>query len=135
MTILSEELINDPLGRGYSGMTNNEVETDINSIYRPAPDLNYIEANIIFEFIDRTEFVALSSDQKLELQILLALSNEINISPTSKARNLLSSLFGAGTNTRTNLLNYVTNQLQSRGKELGLEYVREGHIEAVRGRI
>ena len=38
MSILSDELTNDPLARGYAGMTDEEATTDLNTEYR---DVNY----------------------------------------------------------------------------------------------
>jgi len=38
MSILSDELTNDPLTRGYAGMTDEEATTDLNTEYR---DVNY----------------------------------------------------------------------------------------------
>ena len=32
--MLSDELANDPLGRGYAGMTDAQAATDLNTVYR-----------------------------------------------------------------------------------------------------
>ena len=39
MSALSEELINDPLGRGYAAMSDPEVENDMNAIVHPVVGL------------------------------------------------------------------------------------------------
>lgn len=50
MTILSDELLNDPLGRGYAGMTDQQAADDLNTKYR---DKN---ANIgdIIDYLSKT---------------------------------------------------------------------------------
>ena len=49
MSILSDELTNDPLARGYGAMTDQEAADDLNLIYREAPDGGAILEYLVLE--------------------------------------------------------------------------------------
>lgn len=98
---LSLELTNDPLGRGYAAMTNQEAADDLNTLYRNQATDNVTGAQI-FNATDDTEYAVLTETQKSAWDRLCAI-NEIDVSNgVAKARE--AELFGPGTQTRINLL-------------------------------
>lgn len=98
---LSLELTNDPLGRGYAAMTNQEAADDLNTLYRNQATDNVTGAQI-FNATDDTEYAVLTETQKSAWDRLCAIT-EIDVSNgVAKARE--AELFGPGTQTRINLL-------------------------------
>lgn len=136
--ILSSEIVNDPLTVGYSGMTDQQrydALTTTGSPYgRPAPERTSIEANILFESIDRTEWTTAAPDAAFQARLdrMLGLGN-ILVGPGSQGRTELLALFD-NTNwptTRSTLINYVQNQVQTRAQELGVR-VTMGLLQTIR---
>ena len=52
--ILKPEVLSDPLTRGYSGMTDEQVADDLNTIYR-THDVQSVSSADIYDAIDRAE--------------------------------------------------------------------------------
>lgn len=130
---LREELLNDPLSRGYAGMTDAAALTDLtDETLRPQPDLDVMSGAQIYEALDRTEFLALTAGQQEEVKIILTLGDSIDISAGSKARTTMLALFDAVSTTRANLLAVATNRTTSRAKELGLGDITVDDIAAAR---
>jgi len=121
MSILGDELTNDPLGRGYAGMTDKEAVADINSIYRD----NWIpiSSSQIFETIDATEFMALGPGDIERVDRILGLGADIQTVPGSQSRAEMISVFGGGSNTIANLAT-LANQQISRGADLKIGLVK-----------
>jgi hypothetical protein len=115
--ILINEISNDPLAKGYAGMTDEEITVSLNTIDRPDEDRDSLSSTEIFELINPTEYDNLTADQKDKLKVLLGLGT-VKVNTGSQGRTLLSNLFGPGTNTRTALINAAT-QFQARWKEIG----------------
>jgi hypothetical protein len=113
---LKNELINDPLGRGYVAMTDAQAVTSLLTKNRPKDKLT-MTASQIFEAIDLTEYTALSAADKGRVDVVLGLGDNIFIGPSSKARSFLAGAFSANTATRTALLNSAV-ELISRSTEL-----------------
>ncbi len=121
---LRNELTNDPLVRGYSGMSDPAAAVDLNVVYRTLP-VESVSGSAVFNATDADEFAALTAEQKSRWLALCAV-DEIDISGgVSKA--IEAELFGAGKKTRTTLQAMKT-QAVSRGVELGLGFV--GHADA-----
>ena len=116
--ILKAELTTDPLVRGYSGMTDQQVADDMNTKYRTR-NLETLSGSIIFEAIDETEYIALNAAAKERLGLIIGLGDSIQIGPSSRTRTWLLNMFGAGTNTRTNLVAAVQQSI-TRADELGI---------------
>jgi hypothetical protein len=126
---LSTEIGTDPLGRGYSGMTDKQVADDLNTEYRTMP-IETVRSADIFEAMDRTEFAALADAEKARIDRILALGDGIRVG-SSQARDELLDIFGAGTTTRANLTALQTQSI-SRARELGLVWVTEGDVATAR---
>lgn len=122
--VLHNELTNDPLDRGYAGMTDQQAADSLNAVNRSR------ERGVVpsYEIIDATvpaEWAALSAAEKQRYQTLTG-AGQVNVR-SGNARAAFMAMFGAGTQTRTNLA-ALQNEQVSRATELGLEYVYEGHV-------
>ena len=115
-TLLRDELINDPLARGYPGMTDQLAADAVSAEDR---DLwNPLSSAEIFEALDSTEFQALSADEVVRVDRILGLGNDISTSPGSQARGELVTLFGGGSTTIASL-QAIAKVLISRAQEVG----------------
>jgi len=129
--ILTDELNNDPLGRGYAGMSDADVVDSLNTADRD----NWVEllSAEVFEVTDRSEFIALSSGNKDRVDRIFSLGSAIPSKPGSNARAELIAVFGSTSVTIQNLAS-IANQPISRAQELGLGgWVTEGRVAQVRG--
>ena len=125
---LRDEVILDPLGRGYAGMTDAEVVNSLNAINREV-EREYIESWEVIEATIWAEWNALSSAYKQLYQTLVSCSRLKVFGPNT--RSAFAAMFGAGTTTRANLLALQT-RLVSRAEELSLGNVTEGDVATVR---
>jgi hypothetical protein len=116
---LKAELQNDPLGRGYAGMTLEQKVASLTAVDRPAPERTSVSGSEIFNAIVPAEFGALTAANKDLVRDVFGLGDSINVATGTNARTVLLNAFGAGTATRTALAVLVTQQ-QSRASELGL---------------
>lgn len=125
---LKAEITDDPLSRGYSGMSDIEVANDMNTVYRNTirPTVSGSE---IFNETDDVEYAALTDAQKASWDRLCGIDSIDTSSGVAKARE--AELFGAATTTRSNLT-ALRNPPASRATELGLSKVREGHVQMAR---
>jgi hypothetical protein len=127
--VLKDELDTDPLGRGYSGMSDSAAATDLNTVYRTR-QIPRIPGADAYEQIDNAEFLALTASQQQEVWDIIHLTGEgegIDVQSSSKARTRFVALFGGGSTTITDLLAAITENI-SRGVELGLGSVRESDV-------
>ncbi|KKL28911.1 hypothetical protein LCGC14_2370390, partial [marine sediment metagenome] len=83
----------------------------------------------IFEAVVRSEYVALSADDKELLHVIISMGSILVNGTNTKAA--LLAMFGGGTTTRTNLATLQIRDV-SRAQELGLPFVYEGHIQEAR---
>lgn len=113
---LDAELTNDPLGRGYAGMTDQQAADDLNTKYRNLT-VDYVTGDAIFNATDDVEYAALTETQKASWDRLCAIAQIDVTSGVAKSRE--AELFGAGTQTRTNLLALKYTPI-SRAVELNL---------------
>lgn len=114
MSILSDELTNDPLGR-YSGLNNQAIVDSLNAKNRDLPKQS-LTGDEVFSVTDETEYGGLSIEDK-GLWLSFTARNIIN--PFNSANiEFVTSIFGAG-NTVAALDNLRTiSNGQSRAQEL-----------------
>lgn len=124
---LKTEINTDPLGRGYSGMTDAEVATSLNVIDRPS-DRSTVSTGEILAAIEPTAF-PVDGKKQAYLQTLLA-TDEIPLGSTN-IRDALASIF-SGELPTLNALAALQTELISRAMELGLRQVREGAVAHAR---
>lgn len=124
---LRNELLSDPLGRGYAGMTDEEASIDLNTKYRTRP-LARLQATEVLQNIDAGEYAALSQDQKAQLWGLLGIGD---LNPWGVEATLIQSLFGGGSATLAALA-AARNETISRAVELGLGVMKPGYVGKAR---
>lgn len=122
--ILHDELTNDPLGRGYSGMTDLQAAADLNTVYR-SRDRGVVDAHELIDATVPSEWSALTAAEKQRYQTLTG-AGQVNVQSTN-VRSAFGAMFGAGTQTRTNLI-ALQSETISRATELGIDHVYEGHV-------
>jgi len=129
--ILYNELINDPLGRGYSGMTDQEAADDLNTVYR-SRTRNRIETWEVIEATVPSEYVVLSDGEKQRYQTFVAAGV---LDPSGdNTRTAFGAMFGAGTTTRANLLAMASEDI-SRAEELDVSGVTVNQVASARSFI
>ena len=136
---LADELSVDPLGRGYSGMSDQAAADDLNSIY-PSPDTRTrnrisMTGDEIAQAADPTEYNALangsgnSTDDQGHWLVLCARET---IDPFATANvQLVIAIFGAASATVTTLQALRVESI-TRAQELGLPVVKVGHVTVAR---
>lgn len=128
---LNGEIVNDPLGRGYSGLSNLEIANSLNTKNRNINKTS-ITGDEIFAATDATEFNSLpdgstnnSADKKT---MWIAFCSRQNLNPFGSANvAFVQYIFGSGSTTISNLQTLRTETV-SRAEELGIGNVTEGDI-------
>lgn len=126
VNILRDEVINDPLARGYSGMTDQQIADGLNTKDRPRNRTSMsgaeVKAAIVF-----SEYEALLPEEKSEI---LALVARDDLDPFGIDKNIIQGLFGSsGTLTA---LQIARVELISRAEELGIRKVSASQIHTIR---
>lgn len=120
---LKDELTNDPLARGYSGMGDEAAADSLNAPDRQ-PNRETLDAGLLVASIVRSEYAALQAAEKDYLR-LIAMAQSLPLTATVKAE--LAAIFGQGTTTRANLL-ALLKRTGSRAEELGLGRVTPSDV-------
>jgi len=126
------EISTDPLGRGYSAMTDPEIAIDLNMVYRTRTR-NTLSSAEIYENIVVSEFQSKTDAQKVYIRDILGLGSDVRVGPDSKARQVMLAIFGAESNTIANLAAILQEDI-SRATELGFGYVSGQDVETARAR-
>ena len=121
--VLQSEISGDPLGRGYSSMTSQEIADDINTEYR-SRNRTFMTASEVANQMDATEWVALTIDEQREIWDVLHMGGDLN--PFGIEATIFNNVFGAST-TITNLQAARVESI-TRGVELELGHVKVGHV-------
>lgn len=131
-TILKNELTGDPLGGGYSAMTDEQAADSLNQVDRD--EWRTLLASEIFEAIVPAEFHALSPAMQARVDRILGLAGPIRLGPGSRARAELVAAFGGGSQTAGHLQT-VARIGVSRAREIGFGIVpvSAAHIKQARG--
>lgn len=116
--VLRNELLADPIGLGYSGMTDLLAAAKLNAL-----DTGRTQARTavpvaeMFNAIVNADWPAVASLAESKLRALLQMQT-VDAS-NANIKVIIGAVFGAGTVTRTNLL-AIGSQTVSRAVELGL---------------
>jgi len=126
---LKVELDTDPLLRGYSGMTDQQAATDLNTKYRDKPRTEMSQSEA-FQHIDSAELRALADGDRSLVMAILAFQT---INPFGNESTVFQDIFGGGSATITalNAARTVVNG-QSRAEELNLGQVSAGAVRHAR---
>lgn len=117
------EINTDPLGRGYSGMTNASITGNLNTANRSVNKTTMTSTEVI-NAIKASEFNALStaSAQRIWDTLHLGVLNPFGIEAT-----IFTGVFGAGASTIATLQALRVANI-SRAQEIGLGSVAEGQV-------
>ena len=126
---LCEEITLDPLTRGYSSMTDEQLSIDLNTVYRTRYRQT-MTASEVANQINKAEFDALSiADEALIWNVLhLGVLDPFGIEAT-----IFISAFGGGSTTISNLQTARLDNI-SRATELGVT-AQVGEVEDARGPV
>lgn len=124
--IIKTEIDTDPLARGYSGMSDQEIADDMNTAYRER-NRTSMTASEVYNLIDQTDWAGVVDPaDRQEIWDILHLGDNINPFGREAARFL--AIFGGGSATIA-ALNAARKELISRATELGLSRVKVGHVQ------
>ncbi len=119
MRILEDEIAGDPLGRGYSAMTDAVLLVSLNAADR-SRDRTSMTGREVKEQVDSTEYNALSDAKK---QQMIELLKRDDLDMFGLDRDIMIDIFGAST-TGTNLVAARVESI-SRGVQIGWGVVTE----------
>lgn len=91
---LRDELLTDPLGRGYAAMTDEHAAVDLNTVYR-SRNRATMTASEVYNAVDQTEWAALTSAQQAEIWDIVHMGDQLN--PFGREAARFQTIFGAGT--------------------------------------
>lgn len=112
---LKAELQNDPLARGYSGMSDEAAANSFRTADR-TPNREMLDGGMIVASLVQAEYVALTANQKDYLRIVCSASS---MPVTATLKTELGSIFPANSATRANLL-ALLKRPGNRAEELNL---------------
>lgn len=127
LVALRAELDTDPLALGYAGMTDEQAAASLNANGR---DVNRTEVTggEIATSVVRSELAALTAGDQNYIRALIS----AGVMPiTDNLKSEFGAVFGAGTQTRANLLSLLKRP-GSRAEELGLARVTPSHVADAR---
>jgi len=123
---LEDELLNDPLGRGYSSFTNQQIQDSLRTKDRSRNRTSMSGREVAAEVVS-SEYNALTADKKSQF---LSLIGSEDLDPFGLAVTVVKDVFGAGSTTASNLSTARVETI-SREEELGVR-ASIGHIEDAR---
>lgn len=123
---LEDELQNDPLGRGYSAMTDEQIRDDGHIEYRTL-NLTNMSGRAVAAEVVASEYNALSAVKKAQFLALIASDS---LDPFGLAVTVVKDIFGAGSVTVSNLA-AARVETVSRWRELDIN-PKIGEIEDAR---
>jgi hypothetical protein len=130
---IKDELDADPLAVGYSGMTDGQVVTALNSTSSPY-GRTVVKSSLsgadVFKATDSTEFDALTDAQRSEWLSLCAIEG-LDPANGTPAAATATRIFGGGSTTLSNLQS-LREEVVGRGTELGFGSVHIGDVQNAR---
>jgi hypothetical protein len=128
---LRTELSDDPLGRGYAGMSDREAADDLNTKYRQE-QIRSMAGDTMFSSTVLAEFVLLTERNQ---NLWMSICGRATVDPWSNANlGLLEYIYGPASSTE-DALAAIAVQMITREAELGIGYVREGDVTQARATL
>jgi len=124
---LVTEVQTDPLGLGYSGMTDQQIADSLNTVNRPRNRTSMSGREIQDEVVD-AEYDVLTDEKKSQF---LALTASADLDPFGLGANVIKDIFTGGSTTSTNL-GVARVETISRAVEIGAGRVGNGTVEIAR---
>ena len=126
--IFVAELTDDPLERGYAGMTNREAADRLNVIDR-TKNRESMSGSEILNAIDDTEWLALSESAR---QVVWDICHLGSVNPFGHEARLMQQVFSEPNSPTIAALGTARKEKISRANELGLDVVTDGHVHSAR---
>ena len=111
---LRSEISNDPLVRGYSNMSDEEIAADLNTKYR-TKNRTEMSASEVVNAVSVSEYAALAAGDK---QLFWDIVHIGTLNPFGREADLMVTLFGGGSDTIATLSSLRVDSI-SRAEELG----------------
>ena len=127
MSILKDEITNDPLNRGYTEMTDEEVAADINLLVRTRNRPSMTSSEVL-NAINITEWISLTDAEQQQIWDVIHMGN---INPFGVEATIFIAIFGNGSDTITTLAAARVENV-TRATELGHGFVYPGHVQNAR---
>jgi hypothetical protein len=130
---LRNELDTDALAFGYSGMTDAQVVSAINSVNSPYGQTvtkSSLTGAEVFKATDSTEFDALTDAQRSEWLSLCAIQ-DLDPNNGTPAAATATRIFGGGSTTLASLQS-LRDEVVSRAVQIGLGSVHVGDVQNAR---
>lgn len=127
---LKAEIAADPVALGYAGKTDQQIADLLNSLTTGRTiQRSVIPAHEILEATVPADWATLTAAEKQRYQTITG-AGQVNLRGAN-TRLALAAMFGAGTQTRANLIALQSVTI-SRAEELGLGRVEPGHTGKAR---
>ena len=127
MAALQDELLNDPLVRGYSAMNDEAAAADLNTEYRER-NRTSMSGREIKASVNFSELSGLTDTKKSQF---FGWVSRDDLNPFGIDAEIAKDLFGNPSATVTALAAARVEQI-SRAVELGIPHVKAGHAEEAR---
>lgn len=124
---LVAEISGDPLGRGYSGMSDAEIRVELHTVYRTRNKTSMTGSEVL-NSVDEDEWLALADTQRQTAWNVVHLGK---INPYGVESTILIGVFGAGSATITALASARVEAI-TRADEIGVSGARDGDIQRAR---
>lgn len=129
--VLKDEITNDPLARGYSGMGDVAVAADLNTLYRER-DRKIMSGSEIWAQTVSSEYNALSElADNNEKHKWISFCGILEHDPFGNSAQFVIDIFGISSVTVINLAAARVETI-TRATELGLGVISEGDVEYAR---
>lgn len=142
--VLRSEIANDPLGRGYASMTDEQVAASLNNLDRPVTRPTPVTAKSLMALLDpataatildKLEAAASSNSAvKWILSFIQGDAEGVDLGhPNTRAQIDALAVAGVLTADEASLLKSLADSLVSRAEELGLPDIKPWMVAHVRG--
>lgn len=129
--ILIDEMTLDPLGLGYTAMTNIQVASSMNGLTR-SRNKTQLSSTEVLEAIEPAALMGLAGDASTRVWGLLGMPS---FDPFGVAEDVMKDAFGFTSGTITALSDLRVEAI-SRAQELAYQgKVKEGHVEQARAKM
>jgi hypothetical protein len=125
LLVLSNEIKNDPEGRGYSGMADDQARADDLNLKRKDSNRVSMSGSEVFTHIDDVEYAALLDPEKSQILALCAIDH---LDPFGTGADVIVDIFGGGSATASALNAARVIQI-SRAQELGIGFILPSDID------
>lgn len=124
LALLKAEIALDPLGRGYSGMSDLQIAESLMDVIDQTRDKVSMSASEVFNAIDKAQWDGLTDAQRLKIMDILHMGT---VNPFGLEQSIFVGVFGGGSAT---ILALAVARVEnvSQAVKLGLGNVREGSV-------